>query len=258
MTGLQFTSIRRLLFSDGASIYRGSTCSSHPSAGCYKRWLHHLQKPHACSSHPSADCYYGGCWQNRLTTSLQFTSIRRLLLPGRRAILWHLACSSHPSADCYGNKPTFHIFHALAVHIHPQIVTVGFMIAVDAGKLAVHIHPQIVTAISCVQQVYQTLSIEQPGNMDMMIGSISEEIHQHSREPPFLFLSTVGSHIVAAPHDKIFFIVFVVFSFCVSRISGHSVCHCTHIPGHHPILLAYHLQLQTDFYAVEQVLLRNA
>ena len=113
--------------------------------------------------------------------------------------------------------------------------------------LAVHIHPQIVTAISCVQQVYPTLSIEQPGNMDMIIGSISEEIRQHSCERLFPFLFTLDSHIVAAPHDKIFFTVFVVFSFYVSRISGHSVYHCTHTPGHHPILPAYHLQLQTDF-----------
>ena len=168
----------------------------------------------------------------------------------------------------------------LAVHIHPQIVTQNTL-SIDCRQspcrshpsadcycvppppmaddvLAVHIHPQIVTAISCVQQVYPTLSIEQPGNMDMIIGSISEEIRQHSCERLFPFLFTLDSHIVAAPHDKIFFTVFVVFSFYVSRISGHSVCHCTHIPRHHPILLAYHLQLQTDFYAVEQVLLRNA
>lgn len=117
-------------------------------------------------------------------------------------------------------------------------------------RLAVHIHPQVVIAISCVQQVYPTLSIEQPGNMDMIIGSISEEIRQHSCERLFPFLFTLDSHIVAAPHDKIFFTVFVVFSFCVSRISGHSVYHCTHTPGHHPILLAYYLQLQTDFYIV--------
>ena len=193
------------------------------------------------------------------SSTLQFTSIRRLLreigeLHGVRFILAvHIhpqivtsyrlctssvrcSCSSHPSADCY---------EALAR-------------GGSRYELAVHIHPQIVTAISCVQQVYPTLSIEQPGNMDMIIGSISEEIRQHSCERLFPFLFTLDSHIVAAPHDKIFFTVFVVFSFYVSRISGHSVCHCTHIPGHHPILLAYHLQLQTDFYAVEQVLLRNA
>ncbi len=147
-------------------------------------------------------------------------------LPGRLAET--ATCSSHPSADCYLER------------------------AIDGSglNLAVHIHPQIVTAISCVQQVYPTLSTEQPGNMDMIIGSISEEIRQHSRKPPFPFLFTVGSHIVAAPHDKIFFTVFAVFSFYVSRISGHSVYYCTHTPGHHPILPAYHLQLQTDFYIV--------
>ena len=169
--------------------------------------------------------------------NLQFTSIRRLLLPNARV----MPDRSH-----------------LAVHIHPQFVTSTSQHSSVLNSLAVHIHPQIVTAISCVQQVYPTLSIEQPGNMDMIIGSISEEIRQHSCERLFPFLFTLDSHIVAAPHDKIFFTVFVVFSFYVSRISGHSVCHCTHIPGHHPILLAYHLQLQTDFYAVEQVLLRNA
>lgn len=150
---------------------------------------------------------------------------------------FYFAYGFHPSADCY-----LRLTHNVA----------------KLNELAVHIHPQIVTAISCVQQVYPTLSIEQPGNMDMIIGSISEEIRQHSCERLFPFLFTLDSHIVAAPHDKIFFTVFVVFSFYVSRISGHSVCHCTHIPGHHPILLGYHLQLQTDFYAVEQVLLRNA
>lgn len=137
-----------------------------------------------------------------------------------------------------------------AAYIHPQIVIVDAMTEINEAALAVHIHPQVVIAISCVQQVYPTLSIEQPGNMDMIIGSISEEIRQHSCERLFPFLFTLDSHIVAAPHDKIFFIVFVVFSFCVSRISGHSVYHCTHTPGHHPILLAYYLQLQTDFYIV--------
>ena len=161
--------------------------------------------------------------------NLQFTSILRLLL-GR------FECPS--------------LRFKLAVHIHPQSVTNQNVELAKFYRLAVHIHPQIVTAISCVQQVYPTLSIEQPGNMDMIIGSISEEIRQHSRKPPFPFLFTVGSHIVAAPHDKIFFTVFAVFSFYVSRISGHSVYHCTHTPGHHPILLAYHLQLQTDFYIV--------
>ena len=212
--------------------------------------------------------------------NLQFTSIRRLLLGHSVFAVCRQPCSSHPSADCYKlcqpdailGKLAVHIhpqivtnssifacrFFNLAVHIHPQIVTRYPSSLTTLENLAVHIHPQIVTAISCVQQVYPTLSIEQPGNMDMIIGSISEEIRQHSCERLFPFLFTLDSHIVAAPHDKIFFTVFVVFSFYVSRISGHSVCHCTHIPGHHPILLGYHLQLQTDFYAVEQVLLRNA
>ena len=173
--------------------------------------------------------------------------------PEREHIIidFYFAYGFHPSADCYAGCPCLDM-GGFPCSSHPSadcyvcITETSF----NGSALAVHIHPQIVTAISCVQQVYQTLSIEQPGNMDMIIGSISEEIRQHSREPPFPFLSTVGLHIVAAPHDKIFFIVFVVFSFCVSRISGHSVYHCTHTPGHHPILPAYHLQLQTDFYIV--------
>lgn len=180
--------------------------------------------------------------------------------PEREHIIidFYFAYGFHPSADCYLTPNPVNHKHGLAVHIHPQIVTVTPVMETPSYCLAVHIHPQTVIAISCVQQVYPTLSIEQPGNMDMIIGSISEEIRQHSCERLFPFLFTLDSHIVAAPHDKIFFTVFVVFSFYVSRISGHSVCHCTHIPEHHPILLAYHLQLQTDFYAVEQVLLRNA
>ena len=166
-------------------------------------------------------------------------------------LVWRkpLAVHIHPQIVTgfqFREGETYH----LAVHIHPQIVTIIPCVLEQNQFLAVHIHPQIVTAISCVQQVYPTLSIEQPGNMDMIIGSISEEIRQHSCERLFPFLFTLDSHIVAAPHDKIFFIVFVVFSFCVSRISGHSVYHCTHTPGHHPILPAYHLQLQTDFYIV--------
>ena len=215
------------------------------------------------------------------SSTLQFTSIRRLLreigeLHGVRFILAvHIhpqivtsyrlctssvrcSCSSHPSADCY-ILTVFLLSLPASCSSHPSADCYSLVqYWLSAQCLAVHIHPQIVTAISCVQQVYPTLSIEQPGNMDMIIGSISEEIRQHSCERLFPFLFTLDSHIVAAPHDKIFFTVFVVFSFYVSRISGHSVCHCTHIPGHHPILLAYHLQLQTDFYAVEQVLLRNA
>ena len=160
------------------------------------------------------------------------------------------ACSSHPSADCYPQSWRY-VEELKSCSSHPSADCYCQVVPVPCGKcLAVHIHPQIVTAISCVQQVYPTLSIEQPGNMDMIIGSISEEIRQHSCERLFPFLFTLDSHIVAAPHDKIFFIVFVVFSFCVSRISGHSVYHCTHTPGHHPILPAYHLQLQTDFYIV--------
>ena len=189
-----------------------------------------------CSSHPCVDCNLCFCWKMTTTRT----------------------CSSHPCADCNLFGSIFQRHAMLAVHTHAQIATPGGGWNAHRGILAVHIHPQIVTAISCVQQVYPTLSIEQPGNMDMIIGLISEEIRQHSCDRLFPFLFTLNSHIVAAPHDKIFFTVFVVFSFYVSRISGHSVCHCTHIPGHHPILLAYHLQLQTDFYAVEQVLLRNA
>ena len=188
-------------------------------------------------------CDIGAC--------LQFTSIRRLL-HGQGYIQRRknpLAVHIHPQIV----TPAIGALEekiSLAVHIHPQIVTNMMMYTFELVGLAVHIHPQIVTAISCVQQVYPTLFIEQPGNMDMIIGSISEEIRQHSCERLFPFLFTVNSHIVAAPHDKIFFTVFVVFSFYVSRISGHSVYYCTHIPGHHPILPAYHLQLQTDFYIV--------